>query len=52
MNDYSEICTVLRGLLRETYELANEGKMIEALAQAKSLSLMASVLVEELENNQ
>lgn len=52
MSDYSEICIVMRNQLRDVYELANQGKMLEALAEAKSLASKASVLVEELEKKQ
>jgi hypothetical protein len=48
MNDYSEISIVMRNTLREAYELANQGKMKEALEEAKFLSALADQFVEAL----
>jgi soluble cytochrome b562 len=49
MKDYAEVCIVMRKTLRDAYELANEGKMKEALNEAKFLAAMAEKLVATLE---
>lgn len=48
MKDYAEVCIVMRKTLRDAYELANEGKMKEALEEAKFLSALADQLVATL----
>ncbi len=48
MKDYAEICIVMRQTLRDAYELANQGKIKEALAEAKFLSALSDQLVDEL----
>ena len=49
MKDYAEVCIVIRKTLRDAYELANEGKIKEALEEAKFLSALADQLVATLE---
>ncbi len=48
MKDYSDICIKMRSTLRDAYELANQGKIDEALIVAKHLSELAKDLVAEL----
>jgi hypothetical protein len=52
MSDYGEICIALRSTVRDTYELANQGNMKEALHEAKFLSALADQLVESLKEKQ
>jgi soluble cytochrome b562 len=48
MKDYAEVCIVMRKTLRDAYELANEGKIKQALEEAKFLSALADQLVATL----
>lgn len=52
MRDYAEICIALRSTVRDAYELANQGKMKEALKEAQFLSALADQLVADLTEKQ
>jgi len=48
MTDYSDVCTAINHTIRTAYELANEGKIKEALEEARFLSALATQLEEAL----
>ena len=48
MSDYADICIALRSTIRDTYDLANEGKMKDALREAEAMAKLANELVVKL----
>lgn len=52
MSDYADICIALKTTIRDTYDLANEGKMKDALKEAQFLSALADQLVVALKEQQ
>lgn len=52
MSDYAEICIALKSTIRDAYDLANEGKMKDALKEAQFLSSLADQLVVALKEQQ
>lgn len=52
MSDYADICIALKSTIRDTYDLANEGKMKDALREAVFLAVLADQLVAALKEQQ